>query len=51
MPAAEASLAATTGIVVATALQAALLGEHLGRETLLGATLIVAAIAVAARRR
>lgn len=51
MPAAEGSLAATTSLLVATGLQAAWLGEQLGRESFFGATLIVAAVAVAASRR
>lgn len=50
VPAAEGSLAAATSVAVAALLQAVWLGERLGRESLVGAALIVAAVAVTARR-
>jgi drug/metabolite transporter (DMT)-like permease len=49
LPAAQGSLTVATSVAVASGLQAAWLGEHLGRESLLGALLIVAAVGVAAR--
>jgi S-adenosylmethionine uptake transporter len=51
MPAVQGSLAAATSVAVAAGLQAVWLGEHLGRETALGAFLIVAAVGIAAHRR
>ncbi|MBI4515330.1 MAG: DMT family transporter [Deltaproteobacteria bacterium] len=47
----QASLAATTSVVTAAALEALWLGEHLSRHTLLGAAFMLAAIALAAGRQ
>lgn len=50
-PASQASLAAATSVVSAAVLEALLLGEHLGSHTLIGAAVLVAAIALAVSRR
>lgn len=50
-PATQGSLAAATSMVTAAALQAAFLGEHLSRHSLLGACIVVAAVGLAVSRR
>ena len=50
-PATQGSLAAATSVVTAAALEAALLGEHLHAHMLLGACLMIAAVALAVSRR
>ncbi len=50
-PATQGSLAAATSVVTAAALQAAFLGEHLSRHSLLGACFVVAAVGLAVSRR
>jgi drug/metabolite transporter (DMT)-like permease len=46
-PATQGSLAAATTVVTAAVLEAVFLGEHLSRHTLIGAALLVAAVALA----
>lgn len=50
-PATQGSLAAATSVITAAALQAAFLGEHLSRHSLLGACFVVAAVGLAVSRR
>lgn len=50
-PATQGSLAAATSVVTAAVLEAACLGEHLSRHSLLGACCMIAAVGLAASRR
>lgn len=50
-PATQASLAATTSVVTAAVLEALVLGERLAPHTLIGAGVIVAAVALAVSRQ
>ena len=50
-PATQGSLAAATSVVTAVVLQAACLGEHLSRHSVVGAGCMIAAVGLAASRR
>ncbi len=50
-PATQGSLAAATSVLTAASLQAAWLGEHLSRHSVLGACFMLAAVGLAATRR
>ena len=50
-PATQGSLAAATSVVTASALETAVLGEHLGLQSLMGAGLLIAAVGLALGQR